>query len=359
MSRCLFAALCVLVLSPSLRADAVDEYVRAEMKRQKVPGLSLAVVHGGKVVKALGYGLANVEHGVPARRETVYQSGSVGKMFTAAAVMLLVQDGKLKLDDPIGKHLGGAPASWKAVTVRHLLNHTAGVKEYTRSLDLRVDYSEGQLLKKAFEFPIEFAPGTKWKYSNTGYAVLGILASRVAGRFYGDFLKERLFTPLGMKTARIISEADIIPHRAAGYRLVKGELKNQEWVSPTFNSTGDGSLYLTVDDLVRWDAGLDEKKVLTAKSLQEIWTPAKTADGKSTGYGFGWAVDEVNGHRRHSHGGAWQGFTTYFARYPDDRLTVIVLTNLAPGRQGSNPGKIAAEVVARYVPALAVKAKKK
>jgi CubicO group peptidase (beta-lactamase class C family) len=356
MPRALLAALVFLTAAPFVAADAVDDFVRNEMKEQKVPGLTLAVVHKGEVVKAEGYGLANVEHQVPAKRETVYQSGSVGKQFTATAMMLLVEDGKVKLDDPVSEYLPGTPESWKGVTVRHLLTHTGGIKEYTSVLNLRVDYTEDELLQKAFEFPVEFPPGEKWKYSNTGYAVLGILVSKVAGKFYGDVLQERVFAPLGMKTARIISEADIIPNRAAGYHFVKGELKNQDWVAPRLNTTGDGSLYLTVDDMIKWDAGLYTEKVLKRSSLEQMWTPAKTNDGKATEYGFGWSLGAVNGHKRIAHGGAWQGFTAFIDRYVDDKLTVIVLTNLAPGRPGQgggNPGKIAAGVAALYEPELA------
>jgi CubicO group peptidase (beta-lactamase class C family) len=355
MPRALLVTLALLAIPYPARADAVDDFVRNEMKQQKVPGLTLAVVRNGEVVKAEGYGLANVEHQVPARQETVYQSGSVGKQFTAAAVLLLVEDGKLQLDDPVSNYLPDAPESWKGVTVRHLLTHTGGIKEYTSVLNLRVDYTEDELLQKAFSFPVEFAPGEKWKYSNTGYAVLGILVSKVAGKFYGDVLQERVFVPLGMKTARIISEPDIIPNRAAGYHFVKGELKNQEWVAPRLNTTGDGSLYLTVDDFIKWDAALYTEKVLKKTSLDQMWTPARTNDGKATEYGFGWALGMVNGHKRIHHGGAWQGFTSYIDRYVDDKLTVIVLTNLAPGRPGGNPGKIAAGVAALYEPELASK----
>src|SRR5262252_9118810 len=170
--RPIFAAVVLLVAVPApVFADPIDDFVRAEMKKQQVPGLTLAVVKDGKVVKAEGYGLANVEHQVPAKRETVYQSGSVGKQFTAFAAMLLVEDGKLKLDDPVSKYLPDTPEAWKDITVRHLLTHTAGIREYTRSLDLHKDYSKDELLKKAYTFEPEFAPGEKWKYSNTGYAV--------------------------------------------------------------------------------------------------------------------------------------------------------------------------------------------
>jgi CubicO group peptidase (beta-lactamase class C family) len=343
-------SLAALLTAPSLRADEVDAFVEKEMQRQHIPGLSIAVVRDGKVVKAKGYGLANVELDVPATADTVYQSGSVGKQFTATAVMMLVEAGKLRLDDKVRQHLPTAPERWKDMTIRHLLTHTAGIKNYDdNDLDYRKDYTEDELLRLAGSFPLDFEPGTKWRYSNTGYVVLGILIGKVTGRFYGDFLKERIFDPLGMETARIISEADIVRNRAAGYRLdKKGQLKNQEYVSPSLNTTADGSLYLMVRDLARWDAALYTEKLLKRSSLEQMWTPVKLADGKTHPYGFGWGLDEVNGHKVIEHGGAWQGFTSQISRYVDDKLTVIVLTNLA----GSEPGRIAAGVAGLYVPAL-------
>ena len=338
-----------LLVGPALRADQVDDFVQEDMKKQHIPGLSLAVVRDGKIEKAQGYGLANVELAVPATADTVYQSGSLGKQFTATALMQLVEAGKLGLDDKISQHLPATPESWKDITVRHLLTHTAGIKNFgPKNLDFRKDYTEDQLLKLAASFPLEFEPGTRWKYSNTGYVVLGILIGKVAGQFYGDYLKEHVFKPLDMETARIINEADIIPHRAAGYRRVRGQLKNQEYVSPTLNTTADGSLYLTVRDLAKWDAALYSDKILKTPSLEQMWTPVKLKDGKNRPYGFGWALNRANGHKVIEHGGAWQGFTTYIARYVDDKVTVIVLTNLA----GANPGRVASGVAKLYVPGL-------
>ena len=197
------------------------------------PGVALLVSRNGEIVRAQGFGFSNVELQVPVKPETLFQSGSVGKQFTATAIMMLVEEGKISLDDSITKYFPDAPASWKPVTVRHLLSHTGGFTDYPKDFDFRKDYSEADLLKIVARIPLAFPPGTKWSYSNLGYLTLGILIHRVTGKFYGDVLEERIFHPLGMQTTRIMSEADIIPNRAAGYRLVKGELKNQEWVSPT------------------------------------------------------------------------------------------------------------------------------
>ena len=317
------------------------------MQRQHIPGLSLLVAKNGQTVLAEGFGLANIELQVPVKPETVFQSGSVGKQFTATAVMMLVEQGKVGLDDPLTKYFKDAPASWKNVTVRELLSHTGGFGDYPKDFNFRKDWTEDELLKLVEGIPLEYEPGTKWKYSNLGFLTLGILIHRVSGEFYGDFLQQRIFHPLEMNATRIISEADIVPNRAAGYRLVKGELKNQEWVSPAMNTTADGSLYFTTLDLAKWDAALYTEKLLKKSSLDQMWTVAKLKDGKPNkgNYGFGWFMEQRNGHRDIHHDGSWQGFETAIDRYVDDQLTVIALTNLS----GAKPGDITKHVAEMYL----------
>jgi CubicO group peptidase (beta-lactamase class C family) len=326
--------------------DDVARFVRTEMGRQKIPGLALLVSRSGRVIRAEGYGLSNVELQTPVKPETVFQSGSVGKQFTATAVMMLVEAGKLSLDDPLSKFFSPAPAWWKQVTVRELLSHTAGFTDYPDNFDLRRDYTEEQVLEIVKAIPAAYPPGTGWSYSNMGFLTLGILIHRVTGEFYGDFLQERIFRPLGMSTTRIISEADIIPNRSAGYRLVDGNLKNQEWVSPTVNTTADGSLYFSILDLAKWDAALYTETLLKRASLQQMWSVATLKDGKpnSGHYGFGWFIQTDGGRRVIEHEGQWQGFETQISRYADDGLTVVVLTNL----DDAKPERIAHGVAALY-----------
>jgi len=327
--------------------DTVGNYVRDEMQRQHIPGLALLVSRGGTIVRAEGFGMANVELQVPVKPETVFQSGSVGKQFTATAVMMLVGEGKVHLDDPLTRYFPDAPAGWQQVTVRELLSHTGGFGDYPEKFNFRKDWTEAELLKLVESIPPAYPPGTKWEYSNLGYLTLGILIHRVTGEFYGDFLQQRIFQPLGMQTTRIISEADIVPNRSAGYRLVKGELKNQEWVAPVVNTTADGSLYFSILDLAKWDAALYTEKLLKASSLEQMWTPVRLKNGQPNkeGYGFGWVISERHGHRVIGHDGAWQGFKTAIDRYVDDRLTVVVLANLAE----AEPGDIARHVAEIYL----------
>ena len=310
--------------------EAVDRFILEEMERAKIPGMAIGIVRKGEVLAAKGYGLANVEHQVPVSAETIFQSGSVGKQFTAAAVMLLVQDGKLSLDDPITKFFTDAPEPWKRITVRHLLTHTSGIPDYNaKSLDYRRDYTEDDLTRVAYDLKLEFPPGLRWNYSNTGYVLLGILVHEVSGQFYGDVLRERVFTPLEMKTARVISEADIVPNRAAGYRLVADELKNQTWVAPQLNTTADGSLYVSINDMVAWSKGVSQKAVLGKNGWARVLEPARLNSGSRYPYGLGWQIDTIAGQVRFHHGGSWQGFKTFLSRYEREDLTIIVLANLA------------------------------
>jgi CubicO group peptidase (beta-lactamase class C family) len=342
--------LVVLVLAVSAfaqTADSLDAYVQSEMQKQRIPGLSLLVARDGKIVRAQGYGFSNVELQVPVKPETVFQSGSVGKQFTATAVMMLLEEGRIHLDDPITNYFKDAPAAWRQVTIRELLSHTAGFTDYPEKFDFRKDYTEADLLKIVEGIPLAFAPGTNYSYANLGYLTLGVLIHQVTGEFYGDFLQERIFRPLGMATTRVMSEADIVPNRAAGYRLVKGELKNQEWVSSTLNTTADGALYFSILDLAKWDAALYTEKLLHRSSFEQMWIPAKLLNGQPNpgNYGFGWRILEKNGHRVLDHGGAWQGFEVHISRYVDDKLTVVVLTNLAD----ADPGIVADHVAELYL----------
>jgi D-alanyl-D-alanine carboxypeptidase len=335
--------------------DRIDDYVQAEIGKRHIPGVSIAIVQDGKVVRAKGYGMANVELSVPATEKTVYQLASVTKTFTAATIMMLVEEGKLGLDDKISKHLSDLPAAWDNVTVRQLLNHTSGIKSYTSVRDFfktaRVDYKHRQILDLVAKEPMDFAPGEKWQYNNTGYFLLGMLIEKVTGKTYGDFLDERIFKPLGMSQTRTNDLHAIIPNRAQGYEWNGGVLRNGEYVSPT-QPFSAGMLVSSVSDLVKWDAALATEKLLKKSTLEQMWTPTKTSKGGVADYGFGWQVDKVNGHRLIAHGGGIPGFSTQISRFPDDKLTVIVLTNSGNGSAGG----LAQGIAGRIVPGLLKKA---
>ncbi len=342
---------------------SIDDFINHEMVRQRIPGLALGIYSRGRILLAKGYGLANVELNVPVKPATIMQSGSVGKQFISAAIMMLVEEGKISLDDRITKYFADAPDTWKPILIKNLLSHTSGLSEYespdrtgpSGPFYSRLDFTEDELAKKVEALPIEWAAGKKWDYRNTNYLLLGIIIHKITGMPYAEFLSERIFKPLDMTSTRLISDRDIIPNRAAGYEIDRnGELKNQEWVSPTFNSTADGALYFNVLDLAKWDEALYGTKLLKQSSLDRIWTVYLLDNGKpnSAGYGFGWMIGAQDRHKRIEHGGAWQGFTCRISRYPDDSLTVVVLTNLEAGP--SNPGVIAHVVAGLVNPALTV-----
>ncbi|AMV40804.1 serine hydrolase domain-containing protein [Planctomyces sp. SH-PL62] len=340
--------------APPPSAAEIDAYIEKAMRDRHVPGLSAAVVRDGQVVLAKGYGLADVEQNVPATVDTVYQLASVTKTFTSAAVMLLVREGKLALDDKINDRLPDLPAVWKDVTVRHLLNHTSGIKSYTSVPDFQKspwkDYAHRELLDLVAKEPLEFAPGEKFEYSNTGYYLLGMLIEKASGEPYGRFTAARVFEPLGMSRTRLNDLQAIIPGRARGYRWDRKELENVAPVSPT-QPFAAGALVSSVSDLIKWDAALAEHELLDEATLGSMWTPTRLNGGGESGYGFGWEVSKVNGRPMVAHGGGIPGFSTQLSRFPDDRLTVIVLTNA----EGGHAGALARGIAGRFAPGLAPK----
>ncbi|WEN14368.1 serine hydrolase [Rhodanobacter sp. AS-Z3] len=346
-------------LSPT-QATSIDRYVNAEMARERIPGAEVGVYIDGHAVLVKGYGLANVEWHAPVTSTTLMQSGSVGKQFAATAVMMLVEQGKVNLDDSITQYFTDAPASWQPIKLKNLLSHTSGLSEYETEermkpgglFDMRKDFTEDELVKKIETLPIEFKPGDDWAYRNTNYALLGVLIHKVTGQNYRDYMHDHIFAPLGMVSTRGISDRDVIPGRAAGYEIADGQLNNQTWISPSLNSTADGTLYFNVVDLEKWDRALYGTTLLSQKSLDTMWTPFVLNDGKpnASHYGFGWVDDSMNGHRMIQHSGSWQGFTCTINRYVDDKLTVVVLTNLDAGH--SSPVAMAQVIAGLIEPAL-------
>jgi CubicO group peptidase (beta-lactamase class C family) len=344
MIACILAGFAGFAFAQSAADDAlstqVDKVLRAQMREQMIPGVSLAVIRDGKIIKATGYGLANIELDVPVTPPSIFQSGSIGKQFTATAILMLVEEGKVGLDDSITKYFPEAPASWKPVTIRHMLTHTSGLPDifgeteadaYGKGiLDFRRDYTEEEFVRKFVTLPLDFQPGEKWNYSNTGYMLLGVMIHRLTGYYWGDFMQQRIFQPLGMTSTRVMSETDIVPNRSSGYRIIDGQIKNQEWVAPSLNTTADGGLYTNVLDLAKWDAALYTEKLLKKSTVEQMWTPVKLNPGKTypDPYGFGWQINNANGHRVVWHTGGNQGFFVIISRYLDDRLTIVAMTNL-------------------------------
>ncbi len=323
---CAFLPLFLAAANPA-RADRVDDYVRSEMTKHRIPGISLQIIRDGKSTKTRIYGTANLELQVPVQAETVFEIGSITKQFTAAGILLLVQDGKLSVDDKLSQHLRNTPEAWANITIRHLLTHTSGLKSYT-GLDgyqLTKRLTQPQFIKAIGAVPMEFQPGDSWKYCNTGFNLLGYIIENVSGKDYWDYLHERIFGPLGMNTTTNRLPGLIIPNRASGY-----EQTNHIWNNRDFDLTevfSAGALASTVGDLAKWNAALDRDDLLSAQTKQQMWTPMKLNNGKATAYGFGWFVDALQGHRNIGHGGSTSGFNASLQRFPDDKLAIIMLTN--------------------------------
>jgi D-alanyl-D-alanine carboxypeptidase len=328
-------------LATAASADAVDTYLRGEMANQRVPGLAVAVLRDGKPVSVRTLGVANIELNVPVTRDTVFKVGSVSKQFIATGIMLLVRDGKIRLDDPLAKYFDDAPEAWKPITLRQLLSHTSGLVRESPGFDGLKVQSDAEVIRKAYDVPLQSAPGEKWAYCNLGYFILAETIHRVSGQPWPQFMTERVFKPLGMTATRTTDTVDIVPHRANGYLYRDNEQHN---VGPLLALRPSGAFLSTITDLMKWEAALHAGVVLSKEEQAQMLTPVKLTDGSATHYGFGWMLDEVRGHHRVHHGGALPGFRAEFSRY-DDSLGVIVLVNADSARTDA----IALEVANHYI----------
>jgi len=328
----------------------VDQYMQGQLVEQRIPGMTLAVVRDGAVVYAKGYGYADRGNARPVKPEDRFEIGSISKSFAATAIMLLVEDGKISLDDKLDKFIGAVPPQWSGITIRHLLNHTSGLPEYPDEptfADLHANrvLGEEEMLARFRAYSVSWAPGTKYRYCNVGYDILGIVVRRVSGKGYFDFLKERVFTPLGMHSARLIAPKPAHAESAIGY-----EFKDNKHVP--FATTDAMSIYLSMAasgielsamDMAKWDAALYTDKILKQSTLALMWTnnalvQAANADNSDIYYGLGWQLRTQNGKRWVYHSGGMPGYVTDFMRYPDQKLTIIVFTNLSD--QHANARKI-------------------
>ncbi len=323
-----------LAIKDKQQNEKVDRYVQEKMKARNIPGLSLAVVREGKIIYAKGYGMANLELFVPATEKTNFLIYSITKTFTAVATMMLVEEGKISLEDPISKYLSGLPAAWNPATIRQLLNHTSGINSFTNHerppcgtrKDER-DYTQADVLNEVSCLPLDFASGERWAYTDTGYYLLGMLIEKISGKTYEQFLRERIFSPLKMRDTRHHSNTELIANRAGGYSWKNGAYRNANRMNPVVEFS-NGGLVSTVFDLAKWDAALYTQKLLKRATLEQMWTNAKLNNGEIVpSYGLGFGLTPFFGHRRVGHSGGGPGFATAFTRFIDDKVSVIILTN--------------------------------
>lgn len=294
------------------------------------PGAAVMVIRDGEIVHQAGYGYANLEKRTPIGADSAFRLASVSKQFTAMAVMVLAEDGKLTYDDPISRYLLEL-APYEGVTIRHLLTHTGGLPEYYDIIDTSAGMPSNAdalaLLGQMGE--AVFAPGERYEYSNPGYDMLASLVAAASGTDFATFMKQRIFTPLRMTSSLVHDHTrPAVANRAIGYEPDGDgyKLNNDD---PLNGIVGSGGVYTTLNDLFRWDQALYDETLVSRATLDEAFTPASLNNGESIDYGFGWRIEENNGHRCIRHGGSWVGFRTHIARYPDDRFTIVILSNRA------------------------------
>ncbi|MBS0660799.1 MAG: serine hydrolase [Verrucomicrobia bacterium] len=317
-----------------IRAE-MERYLQAAVEHERFTG-SILVARDGRPILSRGYGLANAELNVPNQPRTVFRLASVTKQFTAAAILLLQERGRLSVHDPISRHLPDCPPAWEAITIRHCLTMTSGLPGLSaadigalRGLPVPWD----QWLEAMRKKPLEFTPGEKFKYANPGYTILGLIIERLSGKSYGEFLQENIFTPLGMKQTGYEDPRRIIPHRATGYSQLPGEPLANVPYAELFRLYAAGGIYSTTEDLLRWDQALYSERLLSRRSIEEMQTPvSEIYPGKRYGYGV-W-ISLQSGREEIAHGGNLAGFLTYLSRFPKERLTVIVLSNNGKGSSG-------------------------
>ena len=340
---------------PSATTETVDVLVEQIMAERHIPGLSLAVVRDGKLVKTQGYGYLNRDLNVHTRTSSVFPIASVSKPFTATAIMLLVQSGQIELDVPISTYLTDTPAHWENITVRHLLTHIAGLSESVYANRLRTIRTLSGFQTQASKIPLDFQPGEAWAYSNTGYNLAARIIETVSGQSFEAFMEDRIFEPIGMDSTDVVRESYDFSNRATGYGWDSGQLQPHPF-NRRLNARlipivyGSGSMTSTVTDLARWEIALQKGELLTLELQAEMQEPVVMNSDRQFKYGLGWFADSVNGHRMVSHGGNIWGFTTSLARFPDDQLTVILLSN----KDGESGDEIAKKIAEQYLPALVI-----
>lgn len=309
--------------APSL-SSRMDRLAKFYADNNQFMGTVL-VAQGDHILINKAYGFANLEWKTANTPDTKFRLGSVTKQFTAAAILILEERGKLSIDDPVKAHMPDAPAAWDKITIRHLLNHTSGIPNFTGFPDFGKTKSLAQtpveLVARFKDRPLEFEPGTRWNYTNSGYVLLGHLIERIGGVSYEKFVTDNIFTPLGMKDTGYDSNTTLIERRASGYTPRGGRIQNADFVHMSI-TLGGGSLYSTTGDLLRWERGLFGGKLLKPETLTKMTTPALD------NYGMGVFVRSMNGRKQVAHPGGIEGFNAYTSHFPNERLTVIVLANL-------------------------------
>lgn len=326
-----FLSLILLFLSfvTIAQQDSIDVFIANQMKQQGIIGLSIGIVKNGKVIKAKGYGQENIELKVYASEKTVYKIASISKQFVAVAIMKLVQEGRLKLTDPVTKFVKDAPAKWNSITVRHLLNHTSGLPVEPPGFDGMKEQADSVYIKTSFTDSLTFPTGSKFEYSNFGYFILADIIRITSRLSFSEYMKEYIFNECDLSSTRTTSLGAIIPNRAAGY------MKNADdsiLNAPNYIALRPSGAFLSnINDLLKWEMVMQNNKLLTQKNWNQMWgetikTPL-TMDNEVMYYGYGWMTNKINGKQFVHHGGSLPGFKSVYFRYISDKTAIIILTN--------------------------------
>ena len=348
------AALIVLLVAGALQAAVLAATEPAYRKILEAayaadePGAAAIVVRGDEVLYLDARGMADMEHGIQLEPDMVFRLGSVTKQFTSAAILLLAEQDKLSLDDPLTKFLPDYPEVGKKVTVEHLLTHTSGIVSYTgipnyMTTEVTKELTVDELVAVFKDLPVEFDPGERYAYNNSGYVLLGAIIEKVSGMSYEDFIQLKIFDPVGMKRSYYGSHSRIIPLRVSGYGRVAGEYQNARYLSMT-QPYAAGSLLSTVEDLLLWNTALFGGRVVSEASLEKMTTPYELNDGEAPGYAYGLAVRDVRGRHTIAHGGGIFGFSTHALYIPEEKIFVAVLSNTTGS--ASNPAGISTQLAA-------------
>jgi D-alanyl-D-alanine carboxypeptidase len=309
-----------------------DAYISAEAAHRFFRGAVLVGING-EIVFEKAYGMGDEEWGAHNTLNAKFRIGSLTKQFTAACILLLQERGRLKVHDPISRYLSSLPEVWQAITIHQLLTHTSGIPNYTSSPEFaklrRTGATPQQMIALVADKPLDFKPGTKWSYSNTGYILLGMIIEKASGQAYNDFLKKSILDPLGMTNSGYDRAADVVKERASGYQIRDGLIENADFIDMSVPYAA-GDIYSSVEDMYRWNEALTENgKLLSADSLKQMFTEYPEATHEGQHYGYGVVISRLKfGRLLYYHGGGVEGFYSSIQRYPNDRVSIVVLSNL-------------------------------
>jgi len=337
------------IVTPQANDTAIDTFVEQLMADKQIPGLSLAVIHDQKLIKAKGYGMLNRERNVKVRPSSIFPIASISKPLTATAILLLVEDGKIELDAAVGTYLTDASSKWQDITIRQMLNHTAGLSESVYQGNFRQLTHPERFVATAGRIPLDFQPGESWMYSNTGYNLAAAIVEEVSKQPFEQFVKERIFEPLEMTATDVLRDSYQSPNIAMGYVIDRGKLNPIEIRLSQVRQQmrlflGSGSITSNALDLAKWAIAMQKGQLLSAESQAAMTAPGMTNSGLTTSYGLGWFINEINNHKTVIHGGNLWGYSTSLSQFPDEQLTVIVLTN----KDNEFGDRLALEIASQY-----------